>query len=144
LKLPAFSRLATDGAYLLRRLQHQTTLLTMAAGRWPPVALARGLTTAEGPLLERPIFLGAQARVASRLMASRVPEAIVNARRRKAQKQAQKTGATPSPAHLTLMAWNRFMTHVPHTRWQTATVVNVYPLRWHIERIVKSWKSYLH
>jgi hypothetical protein len=143
-KLTAFSRLATDGAYFLSRLNHQTTLLTMAAGRWQPVELARWLTTAEGQLLERPIFLGAKERVASRLIASRVPEAIVNERRRKAKKKAKKKGYTPSQAHLTLMAWNLFITNVPHTLWKTDTVVNVYPLRWQIELIFKSWKSYLH
>jgi hypothetical protein len=116
----------------------------MAAGRWQPVELARWLTTAEGQLLERLIFLGAKARVASRLIASRVPEAIVNERRRKAKKKAKKQGYTPSQAHLTLMAWNLFITNVPHTLWKTDTVVNVYPLRWQIELMFKSWKSYLH
>jgi len=144
LKLTAFSRLATDGAYFLSRLHHQTTLLTMAAGRWQPVELARWLTTAEGQLLERPMFLGATERVASRLMASRVPEAIVNERRSKAKKQAKQKGYTPSQAHLPLMAWNLCMTKVPHTLWKPATGVNVSPLRWPIALIVKSWKSDLH
>jgi hypothetical protein len=142
--LTAFSRLATEGADFFSRRNHQTTLLTMAAGRWQAVELARWLTTAEGQLRERPIFLGAQERGASRLMASRVPEAIVNARRRKATKQAKKTGDTPSQAHLTPMAWHLCMTKVPHTRWKTATVVNVSPVRWQIELMLKSWKSDLH
>ena len=33
---------------------------------------------------------------------------------------------------------------MPATIWQTATVLKVYPLRWQIELIFKSWKSYLH
>jgi hypothetical protein len=144
LKLTAFSRLATNGAYVLSRLHPQTTRLTMAAGRWQPVELARWLPTAAGQRLERPIFLGAKERLASRLIASRVPAAIVHERRRKAKKKAKKKGYTPSPAHLTRMAWNLFMTNVPHTRWKTDTVVNVYPVRWQIELIFKSWKSDLH
>ena len=95
--------------------------------------MAHWLTTVEGQLLERPIFLGAKERVASRLIASRVPEAIVNERRRKDKKKAKKKGYTPSQAHLTLLAWNLFITNVPHTIWPTDTVVNVYPLRWQIE-----------
>jgi DDE family transposase len=143
-KLTAFSRLATDGAYFFSRLNHQTTLLTTAAGRWQPGELARWLTTVEGQLLERPIFRGAKERVASRLMASRLPEAIVNERRRKAKKKAKQKGYTPSQAYLTLLAWNLFITNVPHTIWQTDTVVTEYPWRWQIELIFKSWKSYLH
>jgi len=143
-KLKAFARLATAGAYFLSRLNHQTTLLTTAAGRWHPVDLAHWLTTVEGQLLERSIFLGEKERVASRLIASRVPEAIVNERRRNAKKKAQKKGYTPSKAHLTLLAWNVFITNVPPSIWTTDTIGKVYPVRWQIELIFKSWKSYLH
>ena len=132
-KLKAFAHLATAGAYFLSRRNHQTTLLTSVGGQWQPLALANWLTTVEGQLLERPIFLGEKERVAARLIVARVPEAIVNERRRKARKNAQKKGYTPSHAHLTLLAWNLFITNVPSTIWQTATVLKVYPLRWHVE-----------
>ena len=143
-KLKAFAHLATAGAYFLSRLNHQTTLLTTGDGQWQPLVLANWLTTVDGLLLERPIFLGAKERVAARLIMARVPEAIVNERRRIARKNAKKKGYTPSHAHLTLLAWNLFITNVPATIWQTATVLKVYPLRWQIELIFKSWKSYLH
>ena len=35
------------------------------------------------------------------------------------------------------------LTKVPHTIWQTATRRQVYPLRWHVALLLKSWKSYL-
>jgi hypothetical protein len=143
-QLKAFATLATAGAYCFSRLNHQTPLLTMAAGPWQHVERANWLSTVAEQRLERPIVLGEQARVAARLMASRVPEAIVNARRRKARKNAQNKGDTPSQAHLTLLAWNLFMTNVPPTIWETETVRKVYPLRWHIALIFKSWKSSLH
>jgi transposase len=110
------------------------------------VKLAAFRTTVEHdrPLLETSIYIGATAHVASRLIAVRVPEVSVNKRRRIARKTAQKKGYTPSQTHLTLMAWNLLVTNVPPTLWNTATIVKVYPLRWQIERIFKSWKSYLH
>ena len=37
-----------------------------------------------------------------------------------------------------------FITNVPGTIWKTETVGKVYPIRWQVELIVKSWKSYLH
>src|SRR6266704_3281137 len=143
-KLQAFADLATAGAYFLSRLNHQTTLLTTVGGQWQPIALANWLTTVEGQLLERPIFLGEKERVAARLIVARVPEAIVNERRRKARKNAKKKGYTPSQAHLTLLAWSLFITNVPQTIWKTETVIKVYPVRWQGEIIFKSWKSYLH
>jgi hypothetical protein len=129
----------------LHRDPQPTWVVTHAeAGRLQPLDLAAWLPTIAGPCIETPIFLGAQERVACRLVASRVPEPIVNARRRSANKKAKKKGYTPSKAHLTLLAWNLFLTNVPQTIWKIAAVLKAYPLRWQIELIFKSWKSYLH
>lgn len=138
--------MATAGAYFFGRLNHQTNLYETIAGHLCPMNLAGFLTTIEPeiPLLETAIAIGATEGVASRLIAVRMPEAIVNARRRIARKHATKKGSTPSHSHLELLAWNRFIPNVPHTIWKTETVVNVYPLRWHIELIFTSWKSSLH
>src|SRR6516164_8973475 len=107
-KIKAFARIADAGAYFLSRLNHQTTILHAKAGCLQPLELAAWLPTVVGPCIETPIFLGAQERVACRLVASRVPEPLVNARRRSANKKAKKKGYTPSKAHLTLLAWNLF------------------------------------
>jgi Transposase DDE domain len=143
-KIKAFACIAAAGAYFLSRLNHQTTLLHMESGQVQPLALASWLTTVAGDSTEHAIFLGAQERVACRLVAYRMPECIVNERRRLAKKKAKKKGYTPSKAHLVLLAWNLFITNVPHTIWQTATIRQVYPIRWQVELIFKSWKSYLH
>jgi hypothetical protein len=118
--------------------------LAAGADRVVPVALADHLATVEPTLLEQPILSGTNEQVAARLMAARVPEEVVNARRRAARKNAKKKGSTPSHAHLTLLAWRLFLTHVPATIGQTAPVLKVYPIRWQSELIFKSWKSDLH
>lgn len=142
-KVKALASLVTAGAYFCGRLKHQTNIYETVAGRVGPVTLAEFLLTVAPDLLglAKAISLGATERVASRLIAGRMPEAVVNARRRIARKNAKKKGYTPSHAHLTLMAWNLFITTVPCTVWKTDTVVKVYPWRWQIELIVKSWKS---
>src|SRR5215510_294217 len=73
-----------------------------------------------------------------------VPEAIVNERRRQARRVAKKRGYTPSQAHLTLLAWNLYITNVPSTVWTPATVCTAYSLRWQVELVFKSCKSDLH
>ena len=78
-------------------------------------------------------MLGPRECVAARLIAVRMPEAIVNERRRQARAVAKKRGYTPSQAHLTLMAWNLFITNVPATVWPPPTVGLVYALRWQVE-----------
>jgi len=95
----------------------------------------------EGTLIERAIFIGAKELGPARLGAVRMPEAIVHERRRSAKKKAKKKGDRPSKAHLTLLAWNLFIRHVPSMLWKTATVVKGYPIRWQIELMFKSWKS---
>jgi hypothetical protein len=143
-KLQAFARIADAGGSFLSRLNHQTTILDADTERLQPLDLVAFLSTVESHSTEKAIFLGAKERVAARLVAYRLPEPIVNARRRVANKKAKKKGYTPSKAHRALLAWNLFITNVPHTIWKTATVGKVYPLRWQIELIFKSWKSYLH
>jgi hypothetical protein len=66
---------------------------------------------------------------------------MVKKRRRNANTQAKKKGSTPSKAPLVLLAWNLFLTNVPHTLWQIAAGFQAYPLRWPIALICKSWKS---
>jgi Transposase DDE domain len=142
-KLAAFAALTAAHAYFLSRLNHQTTLLEAVAGRVRVVKLARVLQTEPRPLLEKAVFLGARERIAARLIAARMPEAVVNERRRQARKTAKKRGYTPSRAHLTLLAWNLFIPNVPERGWRPETVCTADPLRWQVELIFKSWKSYL-
>jgi hypothetical protein len=79
-----------------------------------------------------------------RLIAARVPEAVVNERRRKARAAARKRGYTPSHVHLALLAWSLFVTNVPGTVWTPATVCTAYSLRWQVALVFRSWKSDLH
>ena len=105
--------------------------------------MARVLKTETRPLLEKAVFGGAQERVAARLIAARVPAAVVNDRRRRARKAARNRGSTPSQTQLPLLAWTLFIPNVPGTGWTPATVGTAYSLRWPRELISKSWKSYL-
>jgi hypothetical protein len=143
-KIQALARLAAAGAYFLTRLNHQTTICAPSAGGMQSIALAQLLQAVEGNCIEKDIFIGAKELVPARLVAVRMPEAIVNERRRIAKKTAKKKGYTPSKAHLALLAWNLFISNVPNMIWKTETVVKTYPIRWQIELIFKSWKSYLH
>jgi Transposase DDE domain len=124
-KLQAFAHLADAGSYFLSRLNHQTTILDADTEQLHPVDLVSCLSTVKSPSTEKASFLGAKERVAARLVAYRLPEPLVTARRRGANKKAQKKGYTPAQAHLKLLAWNLFVTNVPRTLWKTETVCKV-------------------
>lgn len=143
-KLPAFAKIIAAHAYFLSRLNHQTTLREVVEGRQQPLELASNLACETRRLVEKAVVLGAYDRVPARLIAVRMPEAVVNERRRQAYAVAKKRGATPSQRHLTLMAWNLFITNVPATVWTPKTVGIVYSLRWQVELVFRAWKSGLH
>jgi hypothetical protein len=143
-KLTALAKITTAQAYFLSRLNHQTTLREVVGGRQQPLDLASCLASETRRLIEKAVVLGAYDRIPARLIAVRMPEAIVNERRRQAQAVAKKQGYTPSQAHLTLVAWNLFVTNVPATVWSTQTVGIAYSLRWQIELVFRAWKSGLH
>jgi len=121
-KLTAFAQIAAAQAYFLSRLNHQTTLQEAVAGRRQPLDLARSLAHETRSLLEKNVVVGAREHVAARLIAVHLPEAVANERRRQARAVAKKRGYTPSHAHLTLLAWNLFITNVPSTVWTPQTV----------------------
>jgi len=81
-KLAAFAKIAAAQAYFLSRLNHQTTLLEVVGGRQQALDLANRLVRETRPLVEKAVVLGAYERVPARLIAVRMPEAIVNERRR--------------------------------------------------------------
>lgn len=143
-KLPAFAKIIAAHAYFLSRLNHQTTLREVVEGRQQPLELASELACETRRVVEKAVVLGAYDRVPARLSAVRMPEAVVNERRRQAYASAKKRGATPSQRHLTLMAWNLFITNVPATVWTPKTVGIVYSLRWQVELVFRAWKSGLH
>jgi hypothetical protein len=143
-KLTAFAKIAAAHAYFLSRLNHQTTLREVVGGRHQPLDLASCLARETCPLVEKAVVLGAYERVPARLIAVRMPEAIVNERRRQAREIAKQRGYTPSQAHLTLVAWNLFITNVPATVWPPRTVGVAYSLRWQVELVFRAWKSGLH
>jgi len=143
-KLAAFAKIAAAYAYFLSRFNHQTTVREVVDHRTQPLDLARCLRQDSRALVEKTVLLGTRDRVEARLIAVRMPEEIVNERRRQARAVAKKRGYTPSQAHLTLLAWNLFITNVPTTVWPPKTVGIVYAIRWQVELVFKTWKSGLH
>ena len=143
-KLAAFATIAAAYAYFLSRFNHQTTLREVIGGRTQRLDLPQCLRHDSRALLEKAVLLGTRDQVAARLIAVRMPDAIVNERRRQAHAVAKKRGYTPSQAHLTLLAWNLFVTNVPGTVWPPQMVGRAYAFRWQVELVFKAWKSGLH
>ena len=143
-KLKAFAHIASVHAYFLSRLNHKVNIYEGIASHLPALDFVNLLKATTAGIIEKQIFIGTKERISCRLIAVRVPDQVVNQRRRAARKTAKKRGYTPSKSHLALLGWNLFITNVPCEIWSSETVVKVYPIRWQIELIFKSWKSCCH
>ena len=101
-KLKAFAHVVSVHAYFLSRLHHKVNIFEGIASHLPILDLVNSPKTFTGNIIEKQVFIGTKERISCRLIAVRVPEQIVNQRRRDARKSAKKKGYTPSKSHLEL------------------------------------------
>ena len=127
------------GVYWFSRYQVQTVVSDRQGRRRED--LARWLTQ-QGAVVDHPILLGAQERLACRLVAARLPAALVNRRRRRLRAEAKREGQTPSQVKLALAGWNLFVTNVPVELLSPEEALVLARVRWQIELLFKLWKSH--
>lgn len=77
-----------------------------------------------------------------RLLIEKVPQQVYEQRLKKAEREAKKKGRKLSKVKKTRMWFNVFMTNVEKGRLSHRAVQEIYRLRWQIELIFKTWKSY--
>lgn len=85
------------------------------------------------------ILLMSNNKVQVRVIAQKLPDEIANARRRKKKNERK---ANPSKKSLALLGWNILVTNIFETNISAETLFNLYKLRWKIEIIFKTWKSF--
>ncbi len=135
------------GAYFLSRFNHRSNLYKLKEdGTWEKFQLEKELRKVARKRLnscEFDVWLLKDGRCLKiRLIAERVPEKVANKRRRKARKTAKKKGREPTKKHLYLMNWSLYITNAEREKLPTEVVSLLYRLRWYIELVFKSWKSY--
>jgi Transposase DDE domain len=141
--LEFFGAIAREGSYFVSRLQSQVTLSVHDR-------LGQVVTLELEPFLKRaprqgsfemPVLIGPKQQLACRLLCSPVPPAVANARRRRAKKNAQKTGRTPSKRMLARLSWSLYITNAAPEALPTSMLESVYRVRWQVELAFKLAKS---
>ena len=133
--------LTAQGVYWLSRLAPGTAIYTPDGARWDVLALLAAQGTATVDLT---VTLGVDQRLPGRLLAVRVPEEVVNQRRRRLRADAKRRGRTPSAAPLAWCAWTIVVTSVPPTLLSLREALVLLRARWQIELLFKLWKSHGH
>jgi hypothetical protein len=136
--LGTFARLGERQAYWLSRLQWGTAVFDADGQRRDLLAWLKKQTAA---VVELPVTLGVEQRLAARLVAIRVPAGVARNRRQRLLKQARKKGKKVSAERLALCAWTILVTNLPLTLADAAAVVVLSRCRWQIELLFKVWKS---
>ena len=76
-----------------------------------------------------------------RLIGSKLPKKLSEARRRKANKLAKSQGYKSSKRNQKLLDWSIFITNISSEILSFSDVFRVYRLRWQIELLFKLYKS---
>ncbi len=133
--IEALDKHKREGADSIYRYKHATSLYDAATGQ--KIDLLE-LLTRKGSV-DEPVNAGPEQRTHLRLIAVPVPEETANLRRMKAKKEMRHA---PSQELLKLMSWTIFLTTITDPSITFKEVLALYRLRWRIENIFKTWKSY--
>jgi hypothetical protein len=131
---------ATDQAqevYWLGRFKVGTVVLDLQGQRIDLVSRLQGVDQ-----LDCPILLGAVQRIPCRLLAQRVPQEVVDQRRRRLREYATRKQVPLSAQSLALAQWTLLITNVPQEKLSLKEALTLYGVRWQIEMLFKLWKHH--
>lgn len=135
-KIPIFKQFNRDGVYWLSRLPAKV-------GIWQGEKvehLSNYLARVEGDYLDREVELSAQ-RLPCRLIAVRVPDAVAEQRRKRAQYEAKSRPYPLQDQTLSVCAWTVIVTNLHQETLSIADALILLRLRWQIELLFKLWKQ---
>lgn len=135
--LSVFTQIQQLGAYFLSRLKYNVTIYELDGET--KIELLKLLK--KYGKLDIDVIIGAEEKLAARLVALPVSEQVAAERRRKAKRDCRNN---PSKHHLALLGWNIFITNVTRDQLDVEQLVQLYGCRWRIEIIFKSWKSHFN
>jgi len=135
--LEVFKKLNKEGIFFISRMKKHVNIFSRKDEK--PIDLAKMLKKRGN--LDIEIFLGEKEKLPIRLIAIPVKEEIASERRRKAKTNRDKR-CRPTKEHLYLLGWELFITNVGKEALTANDIAKLYFIRWRIETIFKSWKSY--
>ena len=144
LSLESLRQIEACEAWYLSRLSKGVDVYLEADAQAPALVLVKHLERyyPDDSVIDLPVYLG-QERVPSRLLAYRLPEPVVQERRRKALEEARKKGRQLSQDYLEWLSFGFYITNVSQQVLPSKVVGTVYRLRWQVELTFRNWKSLL-
>jgi hypothetical protein len=145
LSLESLRQIEAQEAWYLSRLSKGVDVYLESDAQAPALALVEHLDRyyRDDSEIDLPVYIGHE-RVPCRLLAYRLPDPVVQERRRKALEEARKKGRTLTQEYLNWLAFGFYITNVTREVLPGKVVRIVYSLRWQVELMFKNWKSLLN
>lgn len=143
-----YSRLqliANKGAYYLSRMPSNAVVYLEYEGNLSELDLPSIIKKMYvGQISEFEIVIGLGQYLKTRLILEKLPEEVTAQKVRKYKRAARRKGRVPVTSRLIFCSVNAYITNVPVNVLPKENVRKLYSLRWQIEVIFKTWKSYYH
>lgn len=126
------------GVFFLSRIQVGTAVFDAQGQR---LDLWKWLGRQKAAVVDCPIQLGCQERLACRLVALRCSAEVVRKRRQGLRRTAAKKGRPISAAQWEACRWTVLVTNVPNALLTSEEAWILYGARWQVELLFKAWKG---
>lgn len=137
--LAVFAKMKQMGIYFLSRYQNGVKVLDIKTGEEIKLLkLFHGKTS-----VDMVVKLGVKEQLVVRLIANKLPIAIANQRIAKA-KADRHSKTQHSDEYYELLKWEIYVTNVGSEILNPLEIKELYTIRWFIEIIFKTWKSYFN
>jgi hypothetical protein len=133
-----FKSFSDKGIFFISRLKPRSTFVDPETGN----SINLLATLRKTKKLDQFVIMGAKNSVPVRLVAIALPQSVANERRRKARLRRDKRN-NYSKEYYALLSWQILITNVDPDILSAKDLSDIYGLRWQIEIVFKTWKSYL-
>jgi hypothetical protein len=134
--------IAAKGAYFLNRLPPQANIYTLDQERLDWKTIHGKFNKVSCKYIERQVLLYAGHHIPCRIVIERVSDQEYQKRLKHAQNSAKSRGVGVSSNHKIRCRYNVFITNVDAEKLPATQIRRIYYLRWQIELVFKTWKSF--
>jgi hypothetical protein len=126
----------------ISRLKPKTSIFELNGKKIDMGKLAHNMNKNSIPYIDKNVIIGTKKPVDVRIIITLVPDQVKQERIRKTNKQNKSYGNQTSKTFRQYAAFNIFITNVEESILAADQVMKLYRLRWQIELMFKTWKSY--
>jgi hypothetical protein len=142
-KVGRFKQIQEAEAYYLSRLKFGVNIYEQEAEIYKQLDLLKVIgKMKEGQIISILVYLGETDKLPTRLVLEKVPKQVANEKRRKLKTDKQNKRKSISKERLVFCDVNAFATNCTQEQLPNHLLRQCYSLRWQIEIVFKSWKSY--